>query len=376
MSGVLLAAVDAMAQPVSLADARAPDMPLVYVNPAFTAMTGYRAEDVLGSNCRFLQGPHRDAPALDELRDALATGRPTTVVLRNVRRDGTPFWNELSVSPLRDAAGQVTHAVGVQRDVTARVEAQARRDSLLAESSLVARTLQRTLLPPPLPELPWVELGVAYLAASEGAVSALAVGGDFYEVVGAGDRAALVLGDVAGRGAGAAALTGLTRYLLRGLSATEPHLPTALTRLNAALLPEVGDRFVTLIAGALTATGGRVEARLVLAGHPRPVHVRGRAAALVGAPGSLLGLLEVVALSESVLQLEPGDLLVLYTDGVTEARGTEEMYGDERLLALLAAQPQGAPAQTVADAVVDDVRRHAGSEGHDDLAVLVLRATP
>ena len=99
-----------------------PDFPLIYVNPAFELITGYSIEESLGRNCRFLQAGERDQPGLTLLREALRHERETKVILRNYRKDGTPFWNELSISPIRNYEGRLTHLVGIQQDVTSRVE--------------------------------------------------------------------------------------------------------------------------------------------------------------------------------------------------------------------------------------------------------------
>lgn len=115
-------AVDATGISLTVADAQADDMPLQWANPAFTATTGYSLAEAVGRNCRFLQGPGTDPSAVAELRSALAVGREVTVVLLNYRKDGSQFWNELSISPVVDAAGTLTHLVGVQADVTRRVD--------------------------------------------------------------------------------------------------------------------------------------------------------------------------------------------------------------------------------------------------------------
>ncbi|HET7794087.1 MAG TPA: PAS domain S-box protein, partial [Rhizobacter sp.] len=104
--------------PISVADATQPDMPLIYVNPAFERLTGYTRSEVIGRNCRFLQGHLRDQPVANSLREALSEGRAATVTLHNVRKDGTVFSNALHVAPVRDASGHLTHYIGVQRDVT------------------------------------------------------------------------------------------------------------------------------------------------------------------------------------------------------------------------------------------------------------------
>ena len=103
-----------------LTDPRLDDHPIVYVNEPFLEMTGYPADEVLGRNCRFLQGEDTDEAAIDELRRAIADERPATVELVNYRKDGTPFLNQLHISPVRDGDGRLVHFVGVQIDVTAR----------------------------------------------------------------------------------------------------------------------------------------------------------------------------------------------------------------------------------------------------------------
>jgi PAS domain S-box-containing protein len=117
-------AVTASTNSIVITDPKQPDDPLVYVNPAFERTTGYPAEEALGRNCRFLQGEDHDQPALEELRTAIHEERHCTVVLRNYRKDGTMFWNELSVYPVRNETGHMINFVGVQNDVTERIRAE------------------------------------------------------------------------------------------------------------------------------------------------------------------------------------------------------------------------------------------------------------
>jgi len=115
-------AMDEAAIGISITDPSRPDNPLVYVNDGFCRLTGYDREDVLGRNCRFLQGPDTDEATLDRLRAAIDAEEPVTVELRNYRADGEPFWNRLTIAPVRDARGEVTHFLGFQADVTDRVD--------------------------------------------------------------------------------------------------------------------------------------------------------------------------------------------------------------------------------------------------------------
>jgi len=117
-------AIAALSDGLVIADARLPDYPLIACNPAFLAMTGYTEQQVLGRNCRFLQGPDTNPNSVHELRTRLRAGEECHVTLLNYRRDGTPFWNELTLAPVRDAAGQLTHFVGIQRDLTNQLAAR------------------------------------------------------------------------------------------------------------------------------------------------------------------------------------------------------------------------------------------------------------
>ncbi len=108
---------------VVITDARRRDNPTIYVNPAFERMTGYLFDEVKGKNCRFLQGEKRNQAALEDLRVALKRRQGTLVSLLNYRKDGSEFWNELSIAPLNDSRGRTTHFVGIQKDVTGRVKA-------------------------------------------------------------------------------------------------------------------------------------------------------------------------------------------------------------------------------------------------------------
>lgn len=153
--------VESSTNGVVIVDAQCPDLPMVYVNAAFERITGYSREAALGRNCRFLQGGDTDAATLAQLRKGIQEQRDVHVVIRNYRRSGASFWNDLYVSPVRDEAGVVTHFIGVQNDITAQREYQAQLshnanhdaltglpnrlllDQRLAQGCLLARRYQR-----------------------------------------------------------------------------------------------------------------------------------------------------------------------------------------------------------------------------------------
>lgn len=111
-----------------IADAQAPDMPIAFANEAFLAMSGYRQDEILGRNCRFLQGPDTDRAAVAELAKAISEARAVTVDLLNYRKDGQPFWNALQISPVHNAQGELVYFIGSQVDVTVRKQAEASLD--------------------------------------------------------------------------------------------------------------------------------------------------------------------------------------------------------------------------------------------------------
>ncbi|WP_058556062.1 PAS domain-containing protein [Thiohalocapsa sp. ML1] len=121
---VLADILDNCVNGVTLSDPDLPDNPIVFANAVFERMTGYGQDEILGRNCRFLQGDDREQPGLQEIRAALAEQRPVEVTLRNYRKDGTRFYNRLSIRPLKDPDGRVIYYLGVQYDVTEQVAAQ------------------------------------------------------------------------------------------------------------------------------------------------------------------------------------------------------------------------------------------------------------
>ena len=692
MRRLLDRAVAASANGIVITDPKLPDNPIVYVNPAFERISGYRADETQGRNCRFLQGGEGNQPALDELRAALREERECRVVLRNYRKDGEPFWNELYISPVHDDGGQLTNFVGVQNDITerrrleeilreseerfratfehaavgaaqvgidgrwlrvnrrlceivdytqdellsmtfadithpddleadleqtramlrgesqtytmekryakkdgstvwvnltvslvreasgepryfiaviediserkrveeerdlllvreqlARAEAVAARrrlallaaagptlsasldyedtlrratrllvpdladwclidiaeedgrvnqlaaahvdpekedlllklaelrafgeddpgstaevlrtgrsvllaglpdgsfyerevgagehlgvlreleprslmsvpllargrtvgamtlvssrsdrsyddeDLLLAENlayrcalavdnarlyrdrSEIARTLQRSLMPPHLPQIPGVELGAEYLPAGE----ANEVGGDFYDVINTiEDGWICAIGDVRGKGAEAAAVTALARYTIRAVTMSND-LPSAiLSGLNEAMLRQLPeDRFCTAACARLEPLddGPGVGVDVSRAGHPPPLVVRADGSVEeISGPGRALGVFPDAELGDTHTRLMPGETMVFYTDGVTEARSPDGgFFGEERLRQFVGTHAHEHAALLAAE-LKKAVLNFQEGYARDDLALLVLRAT-
>ena len=565
MRRLLGRAVAASSNGIVITDPRVPDNPIVYVNPAFEEISGYTADEVLGRNCRFLQADDREQPALYELREALTEARECRVVLRNYRKDGTPFWNELYVSPVHDEEGRLTNFVGFQNDITHRRKIEEERDALLVKEQLarseavevrrrlallaaagpslsasldyeetlegitrllvpeladwclldivedtgsvnqlaaahaeeekedllrrlrehrqfgegdpgstaevirtgqsvllpdlpdttfyeralgrgehldivlrleprslmcvpllargrtigaitlvssrperrydrddlllaedlayrcalaadnarlyrdrseIARVLQRSLLPPHLPEIPGVEVGAEYLSVGE----ASEVGGDFYDLINSvEDGWICAIGDVRGKGVEAASVTALARYTIRAVTLKNDRPSEVLAALNEAMLRQLPeDRFCTTACVRLEPQDGSagVGVDVSRAGHPPPLLVRPEGAVEeVGCSGRVLGVFPDAELRDTSLRLMPGEALVLYTDGVTEARSPDgDFFGEGRLRHLLSSCA-GCDAVTFARRVKGAVLDFQEGYQRDDLAVLVLRAS-
>jgi sigma-B regulation protein RsbU (phosphoserine phosphatase) len=251
----------------------------------------------------------------------------------------------------------------------ARREAEHERERL----QLLVTTLQRSLLPPVLPNVPGLETTAHYHFASLNEV-----GGDFYDLFALSqDRWGLFLGDVCGKGAEAAAVTSLIRYTLRAAAVYDPNPGTALSTLNDALREEYErdhGHFCTAIFGLLTPSGDGFTLALASGGHPLPLLIG--ADGTVGYPpipgGPFLGVFDDATFSATVIRLGPGDTLLFYTDGLTDARTGpgRDRYGDEALRAFAASI-----APTTASAAVSAIIALLDGFGDgldDDIAVLAL----
>jgi serine phosphatase RsbU (regulator of sigma subunit) len=245
---------------------------------------------------------------------------------------------------------------------------------LYAARSAIARTLQASLLPPVLPDVPGFELAAVYRAAGEGAE----VGGDFYDVFStAADQWYVVVGDVCGKGAEAAAVTAMARYTIRA-AAVRRRSPAAILRLLAEAMlrqesPEEAGRFCTIACLHLDLSETPARAVVACGGHPLPAILRADGSVEeLGETGTLLGLVERPELQDRSGELRPGDTIVLYTDGLTEAGAPETVWTPADLASVLR-RAAGLPPQRVIDEAVG-AALGVHPEPRDDIAVLALRA--
>jgi serine phosphatase RsbU (regulator of sigma subunit)/CHASE3 domain sensor protein len=313
---------------------------------------------VASTHTAVLKSPGGDVPML-----ALAAMARRNVVARVLLARRGRGW--------RREEAQEIEGLGARLALALQARAlQARTEALYRRSDHVARTLQQSLLPDVIPDLPSFELAVRFAPAGEGDL----VGGDFYDVFAVGDdHWAIVIGDVCGKGAHAAAVTAMARWTLRSLAGS-PRTPTgALRTLNEAMLrQELDGRFITVAYALLCAHAGDAHVTVACAGHPPAIFVSedGKPARL-DAHGDLLGIWPQIRLEQVELRLAPGESLVLYTDGVTDqGPGTESSR--ERVLRELNVEPS---AGALADALQAEAER-GGPIPRDDVAIVAVRYLP
>ena len=238
----------------------------------------------------------------------------------------------------------------------------------------VSRTLQRSLLPPKAPVIPGLEVAARYRPVGE----EIEVGGDFYDVFPAGPRRwGLVIGDVSGKGIAAASLTALARYTVRAAAMQERQPSAVLEFLNRSILDHpAGEQYCTMAMAFVELMPDGVHLSLSCGGHPQPflVDVRGEVRQL-GTCGTAMGLLSKPVLVDDSYLLQPGEALVLYTDGALEARSPQGAFADG-LLEETVSRCAGASADEIAGATEQALLQFQEGRQRDDIAILVLRRAP
>ncbi|MTB86152.1 SpoIIE family protein phosphatase [Nocardioides sp. zg-578] len=366
-----------------------PDGRVLRANATFLRWTGRAASDVVGRRLVDLLMPggrifHEThyAPMLRlqgsvhelalDLRCADGTRLP--VLVNAVLVGGGPAGDEAGGGPaeVHVALFEATERRRYEQDLL-----RARDEARTAEerARTLARTLQQTLVPPLPPQPAGLAIAAAYRPAGDGTQ----VGGDFYDVFPTSpDEHVVVLGDVSGKGVDAAVVTSLVRNTVRALAVLH-HRPSAvLADLNAVIESHETERFVTLVLMRLRREGdGSWRVTVGVGGHPPPILLRaGSAPAEIAVGGPLVGILGDQHYDEVELRLAAGEALVAYTDGVTEARGAEDYFGEQRLLAALDRLGPGEVGPVDVDAVVrgltEEVVAFQGGDTHDDVAIVAV----
>jgi PAS domain S-box-containing protein len=331
------------AEGITIADIRLPDEPLIYVNEGFERLTLYSASEIIGRNCRFLQGSETDRSVVAELREAIQARRECSVEILNYRKDGVPFWNRLSLTPVRNSEGQTTHYIGVQSDITKRREAEIKlrlvNEKLEVANQKMTRDLetaakiQQSLLPENMPQIEEVSFCWKFEPCDE-------LAGDTLNVLPLDrEHVAFYTLDVSGHGVPAALLSvSLSHWLsaapgrsclLSPLSENESVFVVTAPGEVAEILNEQFPmdldtaQYFTIAYGVLNVRNGRL--RYVAAGSPPPLMVteNGETHVLEGR-GLPIGMIAEPSYQEQTIDLSPGDRVFLYTDGIIEVENSQE----------------------------------------------------
>lgn len=352
--------------------------PILQINETLLSWTGYTREEIVGVKS-FADLVTRAARAYGQthLRPMLLTaGSIREIALTMVCADGSRLPILLNARLDRDADGQPSVISIAVFDASERrqyeeelLRAKQEAEASEERSRQLARTLQSTLIPSRPPAVPGLEIAAGYRPSGDGEE----VGGDFYDVfqIGPGDWV-VVLGDVCGKGVDAAVITALVRYSVRAATVDHRSPAQALGVVNRILLEHGTDRFCTLVLLRLWARDGGWDVVSCSAGHPLPIVVRaGDAPEPTGTLGTLLGVLDDPPLTDDALRLGFGDRLMLYTDGILEARREGELFGELRLLDALDRHGRGDVTVAV-DALLAATMAFQGERADDDIALVVL----
>ena len=338
-----------------------------YVNPAFEATTGFSRQEALGRTPRLLKSGAHPTAFYDEVWNTLREGRPYRGTLVNRKKEGELYWCGQTITPMKDASGRITHFVSVIKDLT---ESRKRQEQEFQMG--VAREIQERLCRPSDPG-PGLDLAGASFPA-------VGVNGDFYDVMRFADGGiGIVIADVCGHGLGAALVMTQTRALLRSFSETESDPGILLRRLNRVLAADLDDKhFVTLLLVRIDPTHRWLD--YANAGHPAACLLRAGDSPPIKLDSTSipLGILEDLPSDlRSPLPLDPGDTLILFTDGVLEAAGAdEEEFGADRALEV-AHRLRGEPASVIVEALCREARAYTHPlPQKDDITALVCKVRP
>lgn len=306
------------------------DMPLIYANEGFERLTGYNIGDVVGKNCRFLQGDKTQTEPVEKIRKAIQKGEECTVELLNYKKDGTPFWNRLSITPLKDKHGIVTHYVGIQSDITEIKETRKRLEQANYDLNVFhdritgeldqARKAQQFILPDDLPANDKIRFGAKYEPMD-------IIGGDYYDIIELKNGIyGIMIADVTGHGIPAALLTFMTSFAFKNSVQKHTSTEQVVASTNRKLIDKMPKgAFITMFYAIYNSNTRAL--KYTQAGHPPGYIIRSatKEAIPLVTNGSMVGVFkkDKISFKEKEITLQIGDKLILYTDAIVETRNKQ-----------------------------------------------------
>jgi sigma-B regulation protein RsbU (phosphoserine phosphatase) len=351
---------------------------IVKVNRTFLTLTGYRGDDLVGrrrfvelltAGGRIYHETHY-APMLEmegtareiALDVVCADGRRLPVLVNSVLERGDAG----SPAVIRTAVFDASQRREYEREL---LRSKQRAEESEVKAKTLAHILQRSFLPPTHPRIPGLELAAAYHPAGDGTD----IGGDFYDVFQTAPADwCVVIGDVCGKGVEAAVVTALARHTIRAAAVLQSEPSAILTTLNEVLLHHETEQFCTLSVIRLREGPSGWTATVSCGGHPLPFLIgRSEVLATFGQPGSLVGAFSKGSFFDTTVGLQAGEVILVHTDGVTEARSEDgRFYGDDRLRAVLAASRPSVSA--LVHGILDDVMDFQSQRPRDDIAIVAV----
>ena len=320
-------AANSSSEGITISSMAMEDKPLIYVNKGFERLTGYAIEESIGKNCRFLQGEGTENGPLEEIRKAIKTGGECTVELLNYKKDGTPFWNRLSITPLKNKKGIVTHFVGIQSDITEIKETRKRLEianndlrvfhDKINEELDQANKAQQFILPADLPKSKKIKFDAKYEPMDR-------IGGDYYDLVEIKKGVyGIMISDVTGHGIPAALLTFMTSFAFKNAAMGSKSTGQVISETNEKLIGKMPKgAFITMFYAIYDANSKVLT--YTQAGHPEGLIIRPKTKEVISLStlGGLVGVFskDKITYGEQNISLSEGDKFILYTDAIVETR--------------------------------------------------------
>lgn len=346
---------------------------IVYVNPTFTGLSGYSAEEVIGKKPSISKSGETSDEKYQELWQVINSGEEWHGELLNRKKDGGSYWVSASISPVKNSEGVITHFLAIQEDITERKkieESLRRRNELMSRELDLAGEVQRSFLPEDLPNVDGWQFAVTLQPARE-------TSGDFYDFRLLPDKTiGILIADVMDKGVGAALFMALCWFIIRSYAERYPRDPEkVLAAVNRRLLQDTKVKsFLTVFYGKLDPSNG--EMVYANAGHPPPLIVTGNKHHVkeLNRTGLPLGLFDDAVWESQVVCLKPGDVLTLYTDGISEAQNPDGLlFGEGRFKKLLDRTSKNS-AHSIMDTILKDIQDFQEEmEQSDDIALMVIK---
>jgi len=368
-------ALEATAEGITISDNLQKDNPIIYANEGFERLTGYTKKYVLGKNCRFLQGEKTDPKIIEQIRRSIHEEKPCSVEILNYKKDGTPFWNLLSITPIMDDSARVTNFLGIQSDITRRKNYENelfRMSAELEESNKrmkkdlrEARELQLSMLPSELPQLPFLQVAVSMQTAQE-------VGGDYYDFNLVDNKLTFTIGDATGHGLKAGTLVTATKVLFNDLSMVD-NATEILNKISISL-KEMG--FRNMYMAMLVAKISQEKMTISSAGIPFTYFYRNKEKKVkeIKLKGMPLGSFPGFNYKSETIDLVKGDTFLFHSDGLAECFNNQnKVFGESRIKSLFEKIAHQTPAQIINELNKAVAQWRGSRDLFDDMTLVVMK---